>query len=96
MWQPWSRWVGQGGSARADFFGNPVVEVAGVRIAPLICYEQLILWPFLQSMLHSPEVIVAVGNGWWAESTSLVAIQRASSIAWARLFDLPVVMAFNT
>jgi len=96
MWQPWLQWTGRGGGARADFFGNPVVNVDGVRIAPLICYEQLILWPVLQSMLHSPEVIVAVGNGWWTENTSIVAIQKASVAAWARLFGLPVVMAFNT
>ncbi|MGO7042131.1 conjugal transfer protein TraB [Rhizobium acaciae] len=96
MWQPWLRWTGQGGAARADFFGNPVVEVNGIRIAPLICYEQLIVWPVLQSMLHSPEVIVAVGNGWWTENTSIVAIQKASVSAWSRLFGLPVVMAFNT
>jgi len=92
----WLRWTGQGGGARADFFANPVVEVDGVRIAPLICYEQLILWPVLQSMLYSPEVIVAVGNGWWTENTSIVAIEKASVLAWARLFGLPIVMAFNT
>jgi hypothetical protein len=51
----WLRWTGQGGGARADFFANPVVEVDGVRIAPLICYEQLILSPVLQSMLYSPQ-----------------------------------------
>ncbi|EGL62802.1 hypothetical protein AGRO_4504 [Agrobacterium sp. ATCC 31749] len=95
MWQPWLRWTSQGGGARADFFGNPVVNVDGIRITPLICYEQLILWPVLQSMLHAPEVIVAVGNGWWTENTSIVAIQKASVAAWARLFGLPVVMAFN-
>lgn len=96
MWQPWLRWTGQGGGARADFFANPVVELDGMRIAPLICYEQLILWPVLQSVLHAPELIVAVGNGWWTENTSIVPIQKASAIAWARLFDLPIVMAFNT
>jgi hypothetical protein len=96
MWQPWLQWTAQGGGARADFFGNPVVDVDGFKIAPLICYEQLILWPVLQSMLHSPEVIVAVGNGWWTENTSIVAIQKASVAAWARLFGLPVVLAFNT
>ncbi len=96
MWQPWLQWTGQGGGARADFFGNPVVEVDGVGIAPLICYEQLIIWPVLQSMLHSPQAIVAVGNGWWTEDTSIVAIQKANVSAWARLFSLHVVMAFNT
>ncbi len=96
MWQPWLQWTGQGGGARADFFGNPVVEVGQKRIAPIICYEQLILWPVLQSMLHQPGIIVAVSNGWWTQGTSIVAIQRASVTGWAKLFGLPVVMAFNT
>jgi hypothetical protein len=96
MWQPWLQWTGRGGGAGADFFGNPAVKINGTRIAALICYEQLILWPVLQSMLHSPEMIVAIGNGWWTEKTSIVATQKAIVAAWASLFSLPVVMAFNT
>jgi hypothetical protein len=96
MWQPWLSWTGQGGGARAQFLGNPVMEVDGQKIAPLICYEQLVLWPVLQSMLYSPDIIVAPGNGWWTSGTSIIAIQRASTIAWARLFNLPLVTAFNT
>ncbi len=90
MWQPWTS-----GGANAHFFANPVADFAGVRIAPLICYEQLIIWPFLQSMLFAPEVIVATGNGWWTGDTNIVAIQKASAEAWASLFGLPLVLAFN-
>ncbi len=96
MWQPWLTWTGQGGGARASFFGDPVVVSAGQRVAPLICYEQLLVWPVLQSMLHAPDMIVAIGNDWWTSSTSILAIQKASSQAWARLFGLPLVTAFNT
>ncbi|RWF32748.1 nitrilase-related carbon-nitrogen hydrolase, partial [Mesorhizobium sp.] len=95
MWQPWRRLMGQGGGARAHLFANPVVELAGRRIAALICYEQLVLWPVLQSMLHRPGAIVASGNGWWTAGTSISAIQNASTIAWARLFGLSLVTAFN-
>lgn len=95
MWQPWLSWIGEGGSARAHLFANPVATSQGRRIAPLICYEQLLVWPVLQSMLHAPDMIVAVGNGWWTAGTSIVGIQRASAEAWARLFGVPLVMAFN-
>lgn len=95
MWQPWLAWSGQGGGARAHLFANPAVELDGREIAPLICYEQLILWPVLQSMLHSPEVVVATGNGWWTAGTSIVAIQKASATSWARLFGVPLITAFN-
>lgn len=95
MWQPWRTWTGEGGGARASFFGNPVVEAGGRRVAPLICYEQLLVWPVLQSMAHAPDMIVAIGNDWWTSGTSILAIQQASSQAWARLFGLPLVLAFN-
>lgn len=96
MWQPWRDWFGERGGARAHLFANPAVERGGMRIAPLICYEQLILWPVLQSALQSPGVIVAVGNGWWTKGTSIVAIQKATAEAWPRLFGIPLVTAFNS
>jgi len=96
MWQPWRALIGEPAGARAHFFDNPAVEIDGVRVAPLICYEQLIIWPILQSALHNPDVIIATGNGWWTENTNIVAIQRASANAWARLFSLPLIVSFNT
>ncbi|MDQ0304932.1 conjugal transfer protein TraB [Ancylobacter polymorphus] len=95
MWQPWRRWLGRDGGARAHLFANPTVELAGRRIAPLICYEQLVVWPILQSMLLRPDAIVATGNGWWTVGTSIIDIQNTSTIAWARLFGVPLVTAFN-
>ncbi|WP_028755130.1 conjugal transfer protein TraB [Rhizobium leucaenae] len=96
MWQPWRSWRRETGSARAHFFANPTAAVGDHQVGPLICYEQLIVWPILQSMFHDPDFIVAVGNGWWTSGTSIVAIQRANAIAWAKLFAKPLVLAFNT
>ena len=90
MWQPW-----RSGGARAWLFDNPVVEFSGVKIAPLICYEQLIIWPILQSMWHSPDIIVATSNSWWTGGSNIGPIQHASAQAWAALFGKPLVMAIN-
>jgi hypothetical protein len=95
MWQPWRSLLGGSGGARAHFFDNPVVDIGGTRVAPLICYEQLLVWPILHSIFHDPDMIVAVGNGWWTEGTSIVPIQTASAVAWARLFDKPLITSFN-
>ncbi|MDF3216848.1 MULTISPECIES: hypothetical protein [Mesorhizobium] len=40
LWQPWLAWVGQRSGARAHVCATPVVEVEGVKVAPLIFYEQ--------------------------------------------------------
>lgn len=95
MWQPWLGLVGEGGGARAHFFANPIVTLDDLRVAPLICYEQLLVWPILQSALNAPDAIVAVGNGWWTTDTNIVEIQKANAAAWARLFDLSLVSVFN-
>ena len=69
--------------------------VGGRHVAPLACYEQLLVWPILQSMAHRPDLIAAIGNGWWTAGTDIAAIQKVSSAAWARLFGLPLVVSFN-
>lgn len=96
MWQPWRSWFGKSGGARAHLSGDSIAMVGDRQVAPLICYEQLVVWPILQAMLHDPDLIVAVGNGWWTEGTSIVAIQQASTRAWAKLFAKPLILSFNT
>lgn len=96
MWQPWLRLRGEPAGARADFFANPVVSVRGTRVATLICYEQLLVWPILQSALGSPDILVAPSNGWWTAGTNIVPIQVTASTAWASLYYLPLVTAINT
>ncbi len=96
MWQPWLSLVWEPAGARADFFVNPIVSVRGTQVVTLICYEQLLVWPFLQSSLGSPAALIAPANGWWTGGTDIVAIQVAATTAWARLFDLPLVLAINT
>ena len=76
-------------------FGPSVLEVAGERVAVLICYEQLLAWPIVQSAVYRPTVIVGVANDNWARGMPIAAAQRASVTAWARLFRLPRIMAVN-
>ena len=51
--------------------------------------------PIHQSMLFDPEVIVAIGNGWWTGDTNIVPIQMASAEASAALLGLLLAMVFN-
>jgi hypothetical protein len=90
MWRPWAA-----EGARAAWDSAPTFELAGRRVAPLICYEQFLVWPVLQSMWQRPEVLLAIGNGWWAAGTSIPALQRAAATAWAALFGTDLVSATN-
>lgn len=95
MWQPWRAWLGEPGGAHADLFGESIGMVGGRRVVPLICYQQLLVWPVLQSFAHRPDLILAIGNDWWTAGTDIAGIQRASAAAWARLFGLPLIVSFN-
>jgi hypothetical protein len=91
MWRPWAPKDG----FRAAWWANPVFQIDGRRAAALICYEQFLLWPVLHSMGFHPGLLIGIGNVWWSRDTSLPAIQHAALQAWARLFNVPLVTAFN-
>lgn len=90
MWKPWAS-----ESVVADPLGHGVAQVAGRQVGYLICYEQILVFPVLRSMLDRPDVLVAVANSWWARGTSAPVIQRQVTALWGRLFARPVIQAFN-
>jgi apolipoprotein N-acyltransferase len=83
-------------SAALWLAGPSVIPIAGKRAAILICYEQLITWPVLNSMLRKPEILVGVANDYWAAGTTIPRFQRSALESWARLFAIPYVLAVNT
>jgi len=95
MWQPWRSLSGEKTGAGARLVGSAAATVGDRRVAPVICYEQLLVWPVLEAMLHEPDIFVAVGNGWWTTGTAVIGIQKSVMSCWARLFALPIAFAFN-
>jgi len=91
MWRPWSD-----RGAALHLFGPAIVSVAGERVAPIICYEQFLVWPVLQSLALRPRVLIGMSNLHWAHVTGLRRVQARLFWAWARLFAVPVLAAVNT
>ena len=91
MWNPL-----KATTARFHLNGSGVIDLHGQRAAVLICYEQLLTWPVLVSMVQRPTVLVAVANDYWVAGTPIPAFQLAAVRAWARLFRLPYFSAVNT
>ncbi len=89
MWRPWTR----NGYLATGW--EPVRTLAGVRTWAAICYDQLLPWVWLEAVIQSPDVVLAVGNDWWAKNTRVSQIQRATTWAWVRLLDVAVVGAEN-
>jgi hypothetical protein len=45
--------------------------------------------------VDGPTLIVGMANQYWVRDTSIPATQRASLVAWSRLFTLPLLIAEN-
>jgi hypothetical protein len=90
MWTPL-----KGGGATADWWGPGTAHIDGRRVGVVICYEQLLVWPVIVTMLGDPEILVGVSNNWWGIQTSIPAIQEQAVRGWGRLFAVPVVYAAN-
>jgi ABC-type proline/glycine betaine transport system permease subunit len=90
MWRPFSD-----DGVPLKLFARGTIRIHNQNAAVLICYEQVLVWPFLSSALEHPTVLMTASNDYWAKNTPIPAIQQASAASWARLFHLPVLSASN-
>jgi apolipoprotein N-acyltransferase len=91
MWRPFSNV-----SVPLRLNGPGVIEIDHQRAAVLICYEEILTFPVLASMLHNPTAIIGISNSFWFDETTIPAYQAAALRGWARLFRLPLFMAVNS
>jgi predicted amidohydrolase len=88
MWHPFSE-----SGAPMNIDGTSILFVAEERVAVLICYEQLLVWPALVSTLNEPTVLVGIANEQWVDGTPVPRLQRTYLRAWARLIGVTLVSA---
>jgi hypothetical protein len=91
MWKPWKPDAG----VPLNAFGPGVLPLRGRWVAVLVCYEALLAWPALQAMTQRPALLAVIANDHWDRSGTIARCQRAAANAWARLFQVPVVVAIN-
>jgi len=89
-WRPFTKW-----SATLNFNeGNTILNDKPTAV--LICFEEMLVWPILQSMAsHNPEVIMTTSNIWWAKGTKIADIMDQTTLMWGRLFGVVVLGAIN-
>jgi len=73
----------------------PTIRVLNEHAGVLMCYEQLLVWPALQSLAHDPDMLLAPSNDYWASKTPIPAIQHVAAKSWADLWDIPLYEARN-
>jgi hypothetical protein len=84
-----------GNGIHAHVWGTGIMAVSGKRAAVLLCYEQILTLPALQSFLDKPDVIAAPSNLYWAAGTSIEKSETLCVSSWARLFHVPYLRATN-
>ena len=90
MWAPW-----RSGHVRSDLWRSSVTEIEGQRAAMLLCFEQFVSWPALQTALEEPDVVLAPANLWFAHGTNLNRVREVTVQSWAGLMGWSVVEAIN-
>jgi len=91
MWRPFSK-----DGVPLRLWGPGVLTIDHQRTALLICYEQMLVFPVLVSMLQRPSVIVGLSNTFWFDGTTVPRYQARALRAWAKLFHLPLFSPVNS
>jgi len=93
---PVSMWVPLSDKgAKLHLFENPMVIDEGERVGVFICYEQILAFPFLHTMLHKPTVLLGVSNLWWGRDDTFRDAQKINLEAWASLMGVPIYYSYN-
>lgn len=91
-WKPWAA----SGHYPARWFETPdQTEVGGIRVGAVMCWEELVAWPWLRHAGVGSSTLLTASNTWFDEGY-IDAAQRRSSWALGRLFGVSVVRAANT
>ncbi len=91
MWNPFSRI-----SVPLRLNSPGVLLIDHERAAVLICYEQMLTFPILASMLQRPAVIVGISNTFWISHTTIPRYQATAMRGWAKLLRVPYFLAVNS
>ena len=91
MWRPFEH---DGVPLRIN--GPGVIAIDKQRAAVLICYEQILTYPVLASMVQKPTILLGISNSYWFNGTPIPRYQRSAMRAWANLFHLPFLLAINS
>lgn len=90
MWHPFGNY-----GVPLHLSGPGAIQVAGERVAVLICYEQILVYPVLASMLQRPTLLVGISNTFWFSGTPIPRYQANAVRSWAKLFRVPFLTATN-
>ncbi len=84
-----------GRDTAAHLLGSGTVKIGSHRAAVLLCYEQLLIAPVLQSFAAQPDILLASSNLYWARGSNVDTVVEVCVKAWARLFRVPYLRAVN-
>jgi hypothetical protein len=71
------------------------IRVWNHRAGVLVCYEQFLVWPALQTLSRNPDMLLAPSNLYWASGTRVLAMQHMAAQDWADLWAIPLYEASN-
>lgn len=86
MWRPF-----EASGVPLNLTTPSTVTVGGMLIAPIICYENLLVAPVLAAMIHGPDVLVGFSNTAWERDGRILVAQHRLLSTWSRLFNVPAV-----
>jgi len=94
---PIAMWIPFGDTGtKAYIDGDPLICYDEQKIGVFICYEQLLMFTYFQTMYHEPDLLLGISNLWWAKGTSIGDIEKVNLELWGRLYHLPVIFSINT
>jgi hypothetical protein len=90
MWKPFTN-----KGTEAMIFKDATVQINAEKAGVFICYEQLLVYPYLQTFFYEPKIFIGISNLYWSKGTNIKSIQKETMELWAILFGVSLSFSVN-
>jgi apolipoprotein N-acyltransferase len=90
MWRPFTNH-----GTEATIYKQPIIVLNKKKFGVFICYEELLVYPYLQTFFYKPDMLLGVSNLYWAKGTNIKRIEEETMQLWSLLFGVPLKFSVN-
>jgi hypothetical protein len=92
MWRPYDK-----ETTPSHWFSNHKPFLfQNMRLSAFICYESFLIWPYIFSLMHKPDLMLISANFAHADSALLKKYHARNIEVWSRLFNVPALISINS
>lgn len=91
----WSMYIPFLSDYSVNWLNNGIIDLKGKRYGLFVCFETVLGWTYLQTLIYKPDTLLSFNSIYWDETGQVEIIQDQLMYSMARLFGIQYQGVWN-